>query len=210
MQKSKAYFAEVAENWDEMRSGFFTETMRDAAIALAGLAPGDVVADVGTGTGFVIQGLAPRVARVYGFDESPEMLAVARRNLAGFDNVELRQVRGDRLPLPDGSLDAVFGNMVLHHVPDPLAAITEMVRLLRSGGRLVLTDLDAHDQTWMREEMADRWLGFEREDVREWFSLAGLSDVQVDCAQGKCSAASPQGGDLDLDVFVAYGKKVEG
>jgi ubiquinone/menaquinone biosynthesis C-methylase UbiE len=207
MQESKTYFAQVAENWDEMRSGYFTEEMRDAAIARADLCPSDVVADVGTGTGFVIQGLAPHVAQVYGLDESPEMLIVARRNLASFDNVDLRQVPDDTLPLPDASVDAVFGNMYLHHTPDPAAAIVELARVLRSGGRLVLTDLDAHDQAWMRKEMADRWLGFDRGEVRAWYAAAGLADVDVDCAEGRCCTSTPDGNDLAISIFVAYGRK---
>lgn len=208
MQESKTYFAQVAGDWDEMRSGYFTEEMRDAAIARADLSSGDVVADVGTGTGFVIRGLAPHVAKVYGFDESPEMLAEAGRNLDTFGNVELRETQGDRLPLPDGSLDAVFGNMYLHHAPDPAAAIAEMVRVLRPGGRMVLTDLDTHDQAWMREEMADRWLGFDRDEIRAWYTAAGLGDVDVTCAEGSCCASAPDGAGVALSIFVAYGKKV--
>ncbi len=201
------YFARVAEDWDEIRSGYFTEEMRDAAIELAHLAPNSIVADVGTGTGFVIQGLAPHVAKVYGFDESPEMLTVAQRNLTAFDNVELREAQGGTLPLPDASLDAVFGNMYLHHDPNPSAAIVELARVLRPGGRLVLTDLDAHDHEWMRESMADRWLGFERGVVSDWFSAAGLTDVVVDCAAGRCCSHNPDGQDLSLSIFVAYGRK---
>ena len=207
VKESREYFADVAEEWDEIRAGYFTEAMRDAAIARARLTPDAVVADLGTGTGFVIQGLAPHVAWVYGLDESPEMLAVARRNLAVFDNVELLGARGDALPLPDGSLDAVFGNMYLHHTPDPAAAIAEITRVLRPGGRLVLTDLDAHDQAWMREAMADRWLGFERDDVRAWYLAAGLTDVVVDCAEGNCCTTGPDGETLALSIFVAYGRK---
>jgi ubiquinone/menaquinone biosynthesis C-methylase UbiE len=207
MTQSKEYFANVAGDWDEIRAGYFTETMRDAAIARAHLTPDAVVADVGTGTGFVIQGLAPHVAHVYGFDESPEMLAVARRNLAAFDNVELREAQGHALPLPDGSLDAVFGNMYLHHAPDPPAAIAELARVLRTGGRLVMTDLDTHNQEWMREAMADRWLGFERDDMRAWYAAAGLTEVNVDCAEGDCCTAGPNGEDLALSIFVAYGRK---
>jgi arsenite methyltransferase len=143
---SKEYFAQVAQDWDEMRAGYFSEAMRDAAIALAQLESQAVVADIGTGTGFMIQGLAPLVSKVYGFDESPEMLAVAEENLSSFENVELRQARGALLPLPDGTLDAVFGNMYLHHAPDPPAAMLELARVLRPGGCLVLTDLDTHEQ----------------------------------------------------------------
>src|SRR5512133_3579056 len=130
---SNAYFSGVAEQWDEIRSGYFTEHMRDAAIAKAGVPAGAVVADVGTGTGFVAAGLAPHAAKVYGFDASAAMLAVAKRNLAKFSNVELHEAPGSRLPLPDATLDGVFANMYLHHAPDPLAAIREMVRLIMSG-----------------------------------------------------------------------------
>jgi arsenite methyltransferase len=207
MIESRDYFADVAVDWDEMRAGYFTETMRDAAIARAHLTPDAVVADVGTGTGFVIQGLAPIVTKVYGFDESPEMLAIARRNLAAFRNVELKEAQGDALPLPDGALDAVFGNMYLHHTPDPQAAIAELARVLRPGGRLVLTDMDRHDQAWMRESMADRWLGFERDDVRAWYAAAGLSEIDVDCAVENCCASDPDGHEVALSVFVAYGLK---
>ncbi len=201
------YFARVAKDWDDMRSGYFTEEMRDAAIGLACLTPNAIVADVGTGTGFFIQGVASRVAKAYGFDESPEMLEVAKRNLAAYDNVELREAQGGTLPLPDNSVDAVFGNMYLHHDPDPAAAIVELVRVLSPGGRLVLTDLDAHDQEWMLEEMADRWLGFERDLIGDWFVAAGLTDVAVDDAEGRCRSTNPGGQDTSLSIFAAYGRK---
>lgn len=204
---NKDYFAHVAKDWDDMRSGYFTEEMRDAAIKLARLSPDAIAADVGTGTGFVIQGVAPHVAKVYGFDESPEMLAVAKQNLAAFGNVELREAKGGKLPLPDNSVDTIFGNMYLHHDPNPAAAIVELVRVLRPGGRLVLTDLDAHDQEWMLEAMADRWLGFERDLVGDWFVAAGLIDVTVDDAKGKCCSTNPTGQDTSLSIFAAYGRK---
>ena len=95
---SNPYFAEVAEQWDEIRSDYFTEHLRDAAIDKAHLPANAVVADVGTGTGFVAAGLASRAAHVIGFDASPEMLAVARRNLAQFDNVEFREAVGRSTP----------------------------------------------------------------------------------------------------------------
>jgi ubiquinone/menaquinone biosynthesis C-methylase UbiE len=181
--------------------------MRDDAIGRARLRPDAVVADIGTGTGFVIQGLAPLVRKVYGFDESPEMLDVARRSLANFQNVELIEAPGQKLPLPDGALDAVFANMYLHHVSDPASAISEMARVLRPGGVLVLTDADEHDQDWMREAMADRWLGFKRSDIRAWLEGAGLAGVEVDCAKGVCCPRTSDGRRLALGIFVAMGFK---
>jgi arsenite methyltransferase len=207
LNDAKTYFATVAGQWDEIRSGYFTEHMRDAAIAKANLPEHATVADIGTGTGFVAAGLAPKAAKVYGFDASAEMLEVARRNLAGFGNIELQQAPGDSIPLPDSSLDGVFANMYLHHAPDPLAAIREMARLLKPGGVLCITDLDAHDHEWQRAEMADLWLGFERDDIRHWFAQAGLSDIDVDCAEGTCDACGPDGEVKPLSIFVALGRK---
>ncbi len=207
MTQSKSYFAAVAGQWDEIRSGFFTETMRDAAIAKAALPETAVVADVGTGTGFVLQGLAGRVAHLTGFDESPDMLEVARQNLAAYNNVEFHEAEGDRLPAAAGTFDAVFANMYLHHAPDPAAAILEMTRILKPGGKLVITDLDTHHQEWMRREMADRWLGFSREDIRVWYKAAGLTVVDLDCAAGTCDCTAPGGEDIALSIFVAIGRK---
>jgi len=207
LKVSKEYFAEVAQDWDRMRASYFTEQMRDDAVARADLSSTDVVADVGTGTGFVIQGLAGLVNKVYGFDESPEMLEIARKNVAAFKNVELREARGDHLPLPDESLDSVFANMYLHHTMDPSAAIAEMSRLLKHGGKMVLTDVDVHNQAWMREAMADRWLGFKREDIKDWLGAAGLVRISVNCARGNCCAETEDGRRIALSVFIAVGEK---
>jgi ubiquinone/menaquinone biosynthesis C-methylase UbiE len=204
---SNPYFAEVAEQWDEIRSGYFTGHMRDAAIAKANLPPNAIVADVGTGTGFVARGLVERANKVIGFDASSDMLAVARRNLAQFDDVEFREAVGDHLPVSSETFDGVFANMYLHHAPDPRATIKEMTRVLKPGGMLCITDLDTHDHDWQREQMADLWLGFERDDIRQWFAEAGLRDIDVDCAEGTCNACGPDGEVKPLSIFVAIGWK---
>lgn len=177
------------------------------AIEQAGLSPEMVVADVGTGTGFMIQGLAPLVRKVYGFDASAGMVKVAARNLEGFDNVELRQADGLALPLEDESLDAIFANMYLHHIPEPPLALKEMARLLKGGGRLILTDLDQHDQGWMREEMADLWLGFDRKEIENWLREAGFEEVVVECAPTSCCTDSPEGEGVSISIFIAWGTK---
>jgi SAM-dependent methyltransferase len=173
-----------------MRAGYFGESVRDAAIAKAYLHPEMTVADIGTGTGFVATGLAPLVRQVVAVDGSAAMLEAAQRNLSGLANVTTRLADGAALPFEDGSLDAVFTNMYLHHCPDPQAAIAEMVRVLRPGGRLVITDLDQHEHEWMRREMADEWLGFDRGQIKAWLRGAGLVNVIVDCTNQSCSATS--------------------
>lgn len=207
MSGAQQYFAAVAETWDEIRSGFFTEAMRDAAITQAQLPAAAVVADVGTGTGFVLQGLIDRAAELVGFDESAAMLAVAQRNLAGHTKITWRQAEGQHLPAADDYFDAVFANMYLHHAPQPAQAIAEMVRILKPGGKLVITDLDSHDQQWMQEAMADKWLGFDRAEVSGWYQAARLTAVDIDCAAGTCDCAAPNGEDIALSIFVAIGQK---
>lgn len=207
------YFEQVADRWDQIRSGYFTEAVRQAAIKKAYLRADMEVADVGAGTGFMAAGLAPLVRKVYALDGSPAMLEVARRNLKDFDNIVFQEAEGLSLPLADAGLDAVFANMYLHHCEDPLAAISEMARLLRPGGRLVITDMDAHSHEWMREEMADVWLGFERSQVRQWFEQAGLVNIIVDgsgescCAESKDGAAPSEQRVAQISVFVAVGAK---
>ncbi len=213
-QASSEYFKQVAGQWDQISAGYFGKAVRDAAIAKAYLRPEMMVADIGAGTGFMAAGLAPLVRRVYAVDGSAAMLAVAKKNLAEFNNVEYHEADGSSLPFPDEALDAVFANMYLHHTPDPLAAIREMVRVLRPGGRLVITDMDEHPYTWLKDEMADVWQGFDREQMRGWFQEAGMVNVIVDCTGQSCCAessspvlADEQGREAKISIFVATGTR---
>ena len=206
---SAAYFDKVAGQWDAMRSGYFTEGVRAAAIQKAYLHPDMTVADVGAGTGFMAEGIAPLVKHVHVLDGSPEMIEVAKKNLEKFKNVEFRVADGLALPIKESSIDAVFANMYLHHCPDPFASIQEMVSTLRPGGRLVITDMDTHTHEWLKTEMADVWLGFDRADIRDWFEMAGLVNIVVECTGQSCQSdrKSGEGEHADISIFVAAGTK---
>ncbi len=211
---SAEYFERVAGKWDDLRSGYFSEEVRKSAFAKAYLRPEMVVADVGAGTGFMAEGLAPLVYQVHVLDGSAAMLAVARKNLSPFTNIVFHEAEGQSLSLPDASMDAVFANMYLHHATDPLAAIREMVRVLRPGGRLVITDMDQHPYAWLKDEMADVWQGFERDQVRAWFKESNLVNIVTDCTGQSCSAESQsisdtneQGRLVKISIFVATGTR---
>jgi ubiquinone/menaquinone biosynthesis C-methylase UbiE len=203
---SQAYFDEVADQWNAMREQFFSDAVREAALARASVEPGRLAADLGAGTGFVTEALLAARLRVLAVDQSPTMLTEMRRTFG--DRVEYLLANAEYLPVPDAHIDYVFANMYLHHVESPPAAIQEMARLLRPGGRLVITDLDAHQFEFLRTEQHDRWLGFERPDVASWLQAAGLEAVSVESIGEKCCATSNCGSDLaDVGIFLAYGER---
>jgi ubiquinone/menaquinone biosynthesis C-methylase UbiE len=206
MDETEAYFDQVADKWDDMRRTFFGEGVRRAAVAAAGVAPGMLVADVGTGTGFLAEAALDAGARVIGIDPSHGMLDQVRGRFAGRP-FEARAGDVDALPVDAGEVDAVLANMVLHHAPDPPAAIREMARLLKPGGTLVITDADTHTHEWLRTEQHDRWLGFDRADVARWFEEAGLERVSVGDTQELCSPTSNCGTKAAITIFLARGTR---
>lgn len=200
------YFDSVADQWDKMRQRFFGEGVRLAAVRAASISPGSIVADVGTGTGFIAQAALEAGARVIAIDSSEAMLTQMRDRFAGHA-IELRAGELDSLPLRDGEVDAVLANMVLHHAPDPFHAIQEMARGLKPGGRLVITDADTHTHEWLRTEQHDRWLGFDRAEVGRWFEEAGLLEVSVVDTDEVCSPTAECGTSAAITIFLARGRK---
>ncbi|MBA7701423.1 2-methoxy-6-polyprenyl-1,4-benzoquinol methylase [subsurface metagenome] len=204
---SKKYFDEVAQQWDNMQQSFFSEDIREKAFSVAGVKKGKIAADIGAGSGFISEGLIHKGLKVIAVDQSEAMLAEMRKKFSGVDGIEYRLGETEKLPIPDEAVDYAFANMYVHHVESPQEAIKEMVRILKPGGELVITDMDEHEFRFLKEEHHDRWMGFKREDVRRWFEAAGLKNVIVDCVGESCCAQSSCGEHASISIFVASGEK---
>ncbi|MFQ5795263.1 MAG: class I SAM-dependent methyltransferase [Candidatus Bipolaricaulia bacterium] len=205
---SESYFDEVAHQWDEMRESFFSEAVRDKAFSIAGVQTDKIAADIGAGSGFITEGLIQTGLQVIAVDQSEAMLKQMNRKFAHVEGIDYRVGEAERLPIPDEAVDYAFANMYLHHVESPPEAIKEMVRILKPGGQLIITDLDEHTFEFLRDEHHDRWMGFKREDISQWFTDAGLKHVAVDDVSENCRAQSGYGNEYaSISIFVASGEK---
>ena len=176
--KSEEFFASAAGQWDRLRRELFGGA--SALHALPALVDRRwTIGDLGCGTGETSAAIAPFVARTVAVDRSGDMLQAARRRLRDAPNVDIRRGELEALPIADGELDAAVMMLVLHHVPDPGAALREAARALASGGRLVLCDMLPHDHEEYKQQMGHVWLGFGDEQMKRLLTVAGFEDVRI-------------------------------
>ena len=132
-------YSALARDYDKKWSFYVDSTTRETLTRLH-LEPAARVLDVGCGTGELLARLAAKYPTAFlsGIDPVAQMLDIARSKLPRA--ADLREGWADELPWPDGSFDVVISCNMFHYVIHPIAAIREMVRVLRPGGRLVITD----------------------------------------------------------------------
>jgi SAM-dependent methyltransferase len=204
LHRSQSYFESVAGDWERIRKSYFDD--RVTSLTIEKLLPRHLVlADIGCGTGSLTVELARFAKKVIGVDLSPEMLRQARavakeRQLR---NVEFRQGDALRLPLAARSVDAAFCVMVLHFLSDPEQAVGELCRITQSGGSVIVVDLVEHNQEWMREQMAHRWLGFKRSSIEEWFRDAGVTEMTYELTGAYAGERLARNGNRPVEIFVA-------
>ena len=204
---SKTYFNHVASTWDEMRKNFFSTRIRDLALGVAEIQKGCLAVDLGAGTGFITEALVVAGAHVIAVDQSEKMLEILNQKFASTGWVDFRLGDAEQLPVSDQSTDRVFANMYLHHVEYPGLAIEEMKRILKPGGRLVITDLEKHDYEFLKIEHHDRWPGFYQSDIRHWLKTAGFSNIIIGTVSDErcCAMSGSCNEKAAVDIFLATG-----
>ncbi|MAD78829.1 MAG: ArsR family transcriptional regulator [Planctomycetaceae bacterium] len=170
---SQVFFGRVGGEWHEMRQELFGMGFGPEAM-LGLLDPDWVVADLGCGTGDAAERIAPVVREVIAVDREPAMLQACRKRLGSRGNIRFVEAELLSLPLDTGSLDAAVIMLVLHHLPDPVAVLTEVSRVLRPGGRVLVVDMVSHEREEYRHDMGHQHLGFEESVVRGWTTTAGF------------------------------------
>ncbi|MFA4980929.1 MAG: arsenite methyltransferase [Candidatus Omnitrophota bacterium] len=159
-------------------------------VALASLKEGDVVLDLGSGAGFDAFLAAQRVGktgRVIGVDMTPEMLAKAKENAkkGKYTNVEFRLGDIEKLPVEDDSIDVIISNCVINLSPDKEEVFKDAYRVLKAGGRLMVSDLVlAKDLPQEIKDSVEAYVGclagaIKKEEYLCCIEQAGFQDIKI-------------------------------
>lgn len=180
---SQAFFAKNAERFSEHQELIasyeqYAEPARDLLFAEEFTADAAVL-EVGPGEGAFLKELSPAFKTVYALDNSEGMLQKTKELVKKHRLKNVRCIQGDTATALTQKIqvDAIVMNMVLHHIPRPLDIFADASKLLKNNGILVISDLSHHDQSWVRDNCGDIWLGFESHELTHWAMQYGMNEL---------------------------------
>lgn len=138
----------------------------------------DTALELGPGEGDFLPALSRQFMQVFALDNSTDMLDQARATATKESLSNITFILGEIDSLPaeqQGTVDCLIANMVLHHIPTPNTIFQHSASILKPGGSLIISELSAHNQHWVRESCGDIWLGFHEEELTRWAQKAGFT-----------------------------------
>ncbi len=206
---SLQYFDSIAEDWNVIRSDYFEERLKYKILSITNIKD-KVVGDLGCGTGFVSLALANEASIVFSIDNSRNMLKELSTAASKKDYKNIYPIKSslDNLAIFDESLNVVFINMALHHIKDAKKAISEMYRVLKKDGIVIISDVREHDGEWAKEEMFDEWLGFSNGQMTSWLEETGFKNIEIENTDLSCKGYSSKGEYTETGIFLATAVKL--
>lgn len=178
--EAREFFDRVASELDEM-SYMMPDPETYITDVIDMYSAGSTILDAGCGGGELLVRLARKGISVIGVDQSQEMLSKAGKKIASdcsWCNVELRLGSAEHLPLADSSVDGIIAHMLLHHLSEPSDFFSEVSRVCKDGGKCSVIELMPHEDSDLKRMQGDLWPGLDRDEVRDWMSIAGLIEIE--------------------------------
>ena len=206
--RTRAYFADEAKEEFELRP---VMQLPAYAMALSMIATERRLAlDAGTGDGALLDLLAPTFRTVLAADRSESRLELAKERVArrGYDNVKFlcADIESDSTQASIGpGVDAVFASRMLHHAPSPKITLGALARLVAPGGQLCVIDYCSHDDEALRDQRADVWMGFTKEQLESIVDELGLVDFRFQLVP---TGYVHSGFDAHIPWFVSTARRV--
>ncbi len=177
-ERSVHFFDHIASRWDLLKREILGDFDLNEAVIQA-TPQSNVVVDLGCGTGELVERLQSIAGHVIGVDSSSKMIELARNRVySDKERVDLRLGELEHLPLKDDEADCAVVSMVLHHLATPDRFISEVGRVMKKNGTLVIADFDKHNDESLRQTYGDRWLGFSKDEILSFLNPNGFTMIE--------------------------------
>jgi demethylmenaquinone methyltransferase/2-methoxy-6-polyprenyl-1,4-benzoquinol methylase len=183
--RARTFYKYLSKVYDRINPFIWNAEMRDEAIAMLDIEPGDHVLDVGCGTGFATEALLERTENVHGLDQSAHQLQRAYAKFGKRGPVRFYRGDAERLPFADDAFDVVWSSGSIEYWPNPVDALEEFRRVTRPGGQVLVVGPDYPDNTVFQKVADAIMLFYDEEEADRMFTEAGYPDFEHHIQQAR-------------------------